>query len=246
MSQHPSEDEHVGSLTGAYALDALDPLERARVERHLSTCDTCRAEVRSFHETTARLAGGAATTPPSGLRDRVLAEAARTRQVPPTVQGARRGPRASRAATAWLAAAAAVLLVLTVAAGGLVWRVQQDAAAARAFAAAVSEALTSPDRELVTTPFGEGRATVVVSGEEITLIGQEVPPPGDEQALQLWFIGPEGPRPSVLLERVDSDTVWAQARGLRPGDALAVTVEPEGGSRTPTSDPILFAEPTRG
>ena len=34
-------------LTGAYAVDALDELERARFEQHLTECDDCRAEVAS-------------------------------------------------------------------------------------------------------------------------------------------------------------------------------------------------------
>ena len=32
-------------LTGAYAVDALDDIERARFEQHLAACEDCRAEV---------------------------------------------------------------------------------------------------------------------------------------------------------------------------------------------------------
>ena len=41
-------DPHL--LTGAYALDALDDVERAGVERHLRGCAECAAEVAEFHE----------------------------------------------------------------------------------------------------------------------------------------------------------------------------------------------------
>ena len=45
------------TLTGVYALDALDTdAEVARFERHLSRCDSCAGEVRGFRETAARLA----------------------------------------------------------------------------------------------------------------------------------------------------------------------------------------------
>ncbi len=37
-------------LSGAYAVDALDDLERARFERHLAECEDCRAEVASLVE----------------------------------------------------------------------------------------------------------------------------------------------------------------------------------------------------
>ena len=38
-------DIDVHSLTGAYAVDALDDLERARFEQHLATCADCVAEI---------------------------------------------------------------------------------------------------------------------------------------------------------------------------------------------------------
>ena len=38
-----SDDIH--ALSGAYAVDALDDVERARFERHLANCEACRAEV---------------------------------------------------------------------------------------------------------------------------------------------------------------------------------------------------------
>ena len=37
----------IHALSGAYAVDALDDIERAHFERHLRDCDTCRAEVGS-------------------------------------------------------------------------------------------------------------------------------------------------------------------------------------------------------
>ena len=48
-------------LTGAYAVDALDDLERARFEQHLAECDDCRAEVAELRETAALLADSVST-----------------------------------------------------------------------------------------------------------------------------------------------------------------------------------------
>jgi anti-sigma-K factor RskA len=62
------------SLAGPYALDALDPAERALFERHLGRCATCPAEVRGFAAVAASLGLAAAATPPPGLKGRVLAD----------------------------------------------------------------------------------------------------------------------------------------------------------------------------
>ena len=64
------------ALAGPYALDALDPAERARYERHLRRCSTCPAEVRGFAAVAASLGLAAAATPPPALKGRVLADVA--------------------------------------------------------------------------------------------------------------------------------------------------------------------------
>ena len=51
----------IHALSGAYAVDALDDIERAGFERHLAECADCRAEVASLRETAALLAEDAAT-----------------------------------------------------------------------------------------------------------------------------------------------------------------------------------------
>ena len=65
----PTESE-IEELLGAYALDALEPDERALVEAHLETCPRCSAEVAQHHEVAGLLAnsGGAA---PGELWDRI-------------------------------------------------------------------------------------------------------------------------------------------------------------------------------
>ena len=64
------------ALAGPYALDALDPAERARYERHLRRCSTCPAEERGFAAVAASLGLAAAATPPPALKGRVLADVA--------------------------------------------------------------------------------------------------------------------------------------------------------------------------
>ena len=46
----------IHALVGAYALDAVDDLERVAFERHLQACESCRAEVDELRETAGSLA----------------------------------------------------------------------------------------------------------------------------------------------------------------------------------------------
>ena len=57
-----TQDLH--ALSGAYALDALDPQEAQHFEEHLDHCAACRREVVEFQATAAQLGEATATTPP--------------------------------------------------------------------------------------------------------------------------------------------------------------------------------------
>ena len=97
-------------LTAGYALDALDPDERARYEEHLASCERCREELQEFWQVAGalgRAAGG--PTPPASLRERILEQA---RDERPNVVPLRR-----RVAAPVLASAAAVAAVVAVALG---------------------------------------------------------------------------------------------------------------------------------
>jgi anti-sigma-K factor RskA len=80
------EDPH--SLAAPYALDALEPDERRRFEKHLSRCDRCAGEVRALSEDAVRLAWSTSAPPPPALRDRVLAAVRTTPQEPAPAQRA--------------------------------------------------------------------------------------------------------------------------------------------------------------
>ncbi len=78
-----SHEYDVHALSGAYAVDALDDLERAAFERHLAECPECQAEVASLREAASMLAETTTLEPPAALRDRVLAGIATVGPLPP-------------------------------------------------------------------------------------------------------------------------------------------------------------------
>ena len=140
----------IHALSGAYAVDALDDIERARFERHLAECADCRAEVASLRE-----AAGAARRDrrrrrrPPRCATRVLAEHRHGPAAAARRRRRRRRTRASAPAAAsarrrLVAAAAAVVAVVGV--GGVVWQPWTDDTSQAAQLSAADRVLQRPGR----------------------------------------------------------------------------------------------------
>src|SRR5579862_6061654 len=99
--RRPMKNDEGHTLAGAYAMDAISAPDRERFERHLAGCAECAQEIASLRETAALLGTAAAEPLPAGLKERIVAAAAATRQQPPAEPAAQtrpaRGPaRAAR------------------------------------------------------------------------------------------------------------------------------------------------------
>ena len=247
------------TLAGPYALNALPAGDQARFERHLAACDACAQEIRGLHETAARLAAATAVRPPSRLKERVLAEVARTRQLPPVPAGAAAGgarwpwrarrvarPRA-RARRPWTRPLAMALSAVAVAAaaafGGVALVTQHSLSQAQQREHMLAAVLTAPDVKMMTASVtGGGTASLVMSHREHALAfstaGLPALPAG--HAYELWLMGPSGGRPAAMLPRAAHGmTSPVVATGLRAGDMIELTVEPAGGAPRPTTTPLL-------
>jgi anti-sigma-K factor RskA len=243
------------TLAGAYAMDALDGTDRARFERHMERCEECTREVAGLHEATARLAAAAALRPPAALRAQLLADTARTRQLPPVTCPApagtahHRGPagpgrRPGRILTRVRAPRLAVVLaVVAVLAAVAVWAGGTEGRAPTAGPPRQSHdivsVLTAPD---VTVLSGRvrtgGTATVVMSGRERMLVfaaaGLRALP--GSWCYELWLMDRGGDRPAGVLPMPSHGMSGpVVATGLRAGDRLGLTVEPAMGTNRPTS-----------
>jgi len=236
------------ALAGAYALNALDGAERDRFERHLRGCRACESEVRGFAATAAALAMAAAAEPPPGLKQRVLAAAAVTRQSPPAVAkvAAHRRPRATAPWRPWLprlaVSAAAVGLVAAAVLGGVTVWTQHQLTTVQAENQAIAAVLAAPDAQIASARTSAGGIATVVASHSagsivFTSAGLQALPPS--KVYELWFLGKTA-RPAGLLPPARAGrTAPVLAAGLAVGDKVGVTVEPAGGSSSPTTTPIV-------
>ena len=230
-------------LTGAYAVDALSDVERAGFERHLRSCGSCAAEVIELQEAAAKLADRVATPPPPGLRERVLLEVSRTRQLPPHERFHLRRPALRQSL---VAAAAAVLVAAAAGLGGLAWQQHRAADQQRSITAqearkqeAILDVLMDPrGSQSAGAPSVGGEAMVVTAGGRAVFAAERLPAPPDGRAYQLWVIRGSEVRSGGMLDLRAGDG-QSLLTGVAGGDTIAVTIEPAGGSRQPSMEPIV-------
>ena len=241
-----SDTSDVHKLTGAYAVDAVDDLERARFEQHLAACEDCRAEVAELRETAALLAEATAVAPPAALRESVLAGISQIRPLAPEVP-----TPAPRSATehrsgrrAWMPFLVAAALALVAGVGALIVQPWGGDDVPRLTAA--EQVLQAPDAEEVVVDLGEaGRATVTrsKSHDRAVITTEDMVAAPDGKDYELWFIDGDTFTSAGLMPDVADQTVVLDG-SASDAAAVGITVEPDGGSKQPTSDPLAVFDLT--
>ena len=213
------EHELMRELSAAYALHALDPDDEQLFEQHLRTCEECRAAVAGFESTADQLAAAASpATPRPGLRARILETVARDREV---------RARPFRARGFQLAAATAA--VSTAAAIGLgVWAASLSHDLGRERQGAKVVALSGADGSVVLT-----------DDREAVLVVRNLEPAPDGRTYEAWVISDGVAQPAGVFSGGSPRVAVALTRRVPAGTAVAVTIEPAGGSKVPTSSPIF-------
>ena len=252
-----SDDLH--SLSGAYAVDAVDDVERALFEAHLTHCPQCQAEVASLGGAATELTSLSKTAPPASLRTAVLRDIRAVRPLPPQMTAGAAGPevppsassplttparldskraeRARRSPRRWLAGVAAAAVLVT---GGLTWHPwSSDRSAVQL--TAMQQILQARDVQRFETRVGRATATVLRSASlnraVITTANLPAAPRG--KVYELWLqqgqtmvkagFMPGGPSSTVVLQ---GDVANAASAGI--------TLEPIGGSLVPSLPPVAL------
>jgi anti-sigma-K factor RskA len=237
-----SPDVH--TLTGAYALDALNADEQAEFELHLAECSDCAHEVAELRATAARLGAAVAMTPPADLKQRVLVSVSRTRQDPPSGLRLVGGdPNRRRTWTVRLSVAAAVVALAAAGTfGGIA--ISTDSALNTAQSQLnqsrqLTQLLAAPDVRVASGTAAGGSATLLTSHSlgRSELITAHMPVQPTDRTYQVWGIGPNGFVSLAVLGNGSGGTFTLG--GLGNATTIGITLEPAGGSHQPTSAPIM-------
>jgi anti-sigma-K factor RskA len=231
--------EQFEELAAAYALGALPADEMRAAEEHLASCGR-HPELRELQAVAAGLAAAAPKMePPTALRSRLM-DAVRA----DISAGESRG-RAPAAGTGTIASIRAWLSP------------QRFGYALSAGLAAIVIALVVWNVSLQSDGGSSGTLTVSLSGlatgtltyieeQKIATMDMDGPleaaPAG--HVYQVWAIKDGRPASIGFLEAplADEDVAAMSGIDLAGVDTVAVTIEPEGGSEQPTTDPIIAGE----
>lgn len=243
------DDTHPVSLFAAYVLHALTPTEEAEVEAYLATHPDAADDLTMLQEAVAMLPYGVPPeTPTPQLRLRLMAEVYQDALTGTTHETAETRPVSLDVARTWRnrspiwQVAAVILLVLTVGFGSWSLALNQrlgnkDQVIATQNAAITSAGQTKP--VLATTPGApaKGELLRLSTNQAAVLTIAGLPPLMTGKVYQVWFI--EGSTPvGAGVFSPNPDGSWS---GIVRGDvsnaqAIAISVEPSGGSAAPTGD----------
>jgi len=230
--------EEYKDLVAAYVLGAIPPEELAEAAHHIASCTTCLEEAKSHSDVIDELALTIDPAPlPAGFADGVLALAQRREPAPsetPEPAGAQVRPFRPfrRPALSGILAAAAAVIIGVLGAGFL------DARSDLQRSRQVISALTA-ERGLALTGTGgsEGHMVPTENGALFAAVGLPEPPAG--RTYQLWALQNEGPLSLGTFGVEDGEAVVRIEDPVEGVDGMAVTVEPEGGSEQPSTDPVM-------
>lgn len=227
----------------ARALSALDAAEERALNEHLENCAECRKDLEDWQATAATLSLTPDPAEPSPqVRERILSEVRKDLKSTPEVIPFRSTPKRN----VWssfgsLGAIAAVVLLTALVIGlAVLWRQNQRLTRDREFV----ELVNTPGArvsELSGAEPGQGATAKLAydrTGRAI-LMASKLPSVPQGKAYQLWFIvGNKPPMPGKTF--VPDSAGNAVLKDEMPREAVdanvfAITVEPEGGSNTPTS-----------
>lgn len=224
----------IDELLAAYAADALDEDERYAVAVHLAECRHHDAELQAIRLDLESLALSVeAVEPPPALRASLLdafdlatagspvllRDQAGNEPGPAITSGSTPKPRVFAGAS-FVYALAAALLVVAIGLGA--WGLSRG----------------GEDVLVLTTVEGDARLQLTyLTGHNLAVLDLNLPDLPAAHSYQAWHIADGTPVSVGILDSMSGRLAFEA--DLEPDSAIALTLEPEGGSTLPTTEPFL-------
>ncbi|MEI7624093.1 MAG: anti-sigma factor [Actinomycetes bacterium] len=247
QSNMNSDSDDVSELIGAYVLDAVDDVERRRVERAAAADPLIAAEIDRLQAVADSLADPFEMAPPVHLWDSILSEVEETPvgRGGPTISGVDEiTMRSSTSSRRFLLAAAAVVAVFVIGGAALVG-LSRSSAPTDSIATMKSMALDAASKPgsrqgVLTDPANTMEVWVIVDAQGHGFVMTDpLPALPEGETYQLWSaangtmvsLGMLGSNPTMSLVPIDGSVT-----------ELALTREPAKGSVSPTSNPMATGQ----
>jgi anti-sigma-K factor RskA len=230
--------ERFDELKDAFVLGALPDEERREFEEYLAAHPEKQAEIDELGAVAGLLAlYPQEKEPPPELRRSIMDTVEAERPLTESRSGLARMREFPGARTLALGAAALLLI------GLFSWNMllQGEVQDLR------SQAQRRQESRLVTLE-GSGaaqRARVVLmifDEDRAVLMAEDMPAVPEDRTCQIWVTDNDVPKPGGHFEPKDDPVAIVIETPLDGADSISVSVEPEGGSTHPTTDPLLSAK----
>ncbi len=225
-----SHDEYKDNI-GAYVLGALPELEVELMERHLASCESCRADVEELGPVPAALARSVPQVePPPSLKASLMATVNAEAAIP-----AGKPARERRSFAGWfqgLQPRMAAAMALAVLALGVIVGVAADKFGGS------NQNTTTVAAKIDRKVLPRASASLAVKGSNGKLVLTGAPQPSGGRVYQLWYQhGKTIERGGPFLPK--SDGTYQAELPVGDSNAVMVTVEKAGGAPAPTGPPIM-------
>ncbi|MGH2788824.1 MAG: anti-sigma factor [Actinomycetota bacterium] len=224
--------DQVSSLIAAYAIGAVPEEEIPAIRAHILGCEQCYSEAETYAQVALALTETVEPVAlPPGFDERVLAHirGAQTESRPVRSSWHRRAIRP-------LAVGAAAVLVglLVLVSTSYLGSVQRQ----RQYQQAVAALVHDPDALTLTGP-GGAEAVLASTATGSVLVALDLGEAPNGRDYQLWLMQDGEPTPADTFDVSESVVIVESDLELSGYDGAAITVEPDGGSEQPSTEPVL-------
>lgn len=224
-----------------FALGCLEGDEADRVAAHLAACKSCRRLLRDYEQTVELLAIGVPPVePPDSLKDRLMHRIEKRPSIRPTSRPRRTRPFSSFFqwfSSPALAMASLVVIISLFSVNVMQWRQSRE----------INNQLSAPlqifkMRGTKLAPHADGTFVIGQNSLHGVLVSSDLPAISSTQQFQLWLIRNEKKDSGGTFTTTPLGYGVMKVSAPRPlpyYQSASVTIEPSGGSQTPTGPEMM-------